>query len=39
MWLMAGRGRIPHDPILFALKNPISFALGTAMGLTAWLAV
>jgi len=22
MWLMAGRGRIPHDPILFALKNP-----------------
>lgn len=39
MWLMAGRGRIPHDPILFALKNPISFALGAAMGLTAWLAV
>ncbi len=39
MWLMAGRGRISHDPVLFALKNPASLALGAAMGLTAWLAV
>ncbi len=39
MWLMAGRERIPHDPVLFALNNPTSLALGAAMGLTAWLAV
>jgi hypothetical protein len=39
MWLMARRGRIPHDPVLFALKDPTSLALVAAMGLTACLAV
>lgn len=39
MWLMARRGRIPHDPVLFALTNSTSLMLVVAMGLTAWLAV
>lgn len=39
MWLMARRGRIPHDPVLFALKDRVSVLLISAMGIGALLAV
>jgi len=39
MWLMAHRGRMTDDPLVFALKNRVSLILIVLMGLTAWLAV
>jgi len=37
MWLMARRGRIPHDPITFALRDRTSALLIAAMAATALL--
>jgi len=39
MWLMAHRGRMTDDPLVFALKNRVSAVLIVLMGATAWLAV
>ena len=39
MWLMAHRARMTDDPLVFALKNPVSLILILSMGVTAWLAV
>jgi len=39
MWLMAHRGRMTDDPLVFALKDRMSAILIVLMGATAWLAV
>ena len=39
LWLNAHRGRMTDDPLVFAVKNPVSLVLIVAMGMTAWLAV
>jgi 4-hydroxybenzoate polyprenyltransferase len=39
MWLMAHRGRMTDDPLVFALKDRVSAILIILMGATAWLAV
>jgi 4-hydroxybenzoate polyprenyltransferase len=39
MWLMAHRGRMTDDPLIFAVKDPVSLALLALMGYSAWLAV
>jgi hypothetical protein len=39
MWLMAHRGRMTDDPLVFAIKDPVSLTLVALMGMTAWLAV
>ena len=39
LWLTAHRGRMTDDPLVFAVRNPVSLALVVAMGITAWLAV
>jgi 4-hydroxybenzoate polyprenyltransferase len=39
VWLSAHRGRMPDDPLVFALKDPTSIVLVLLMGATAWLAV
>jgi 4-hydroxybenzoate polyprenyltransferase len=39
MWLMAHRGRMTDDPLVFALKDRVSAILIVLMGATAWLAV
>ena len=39
MWLIAHRGRMTDDPLVFALKDRVSLLLIILMGLTAWLAV
>ncbi len=33
LWLMARRGRMSHDPVVFALRDPTSLALIGAMGI------
>jgi 4-hydroxybenzoate polyprenyltransferase len=39
MWLMAHRGRMTDDPLVFAVKNRVSAVLIVLMGATAWLAI
>jgi 4-hydroxybenzoate polyprenyltransferase len=39
LWLMAHRGRMTDDPLVFAFKNRVSLVLAILMGVTAWLAV
>jgi len=39
LWLLARRGRLPHDPVLFTLRDPISGSLIGAMGIAALLAL
>jgi len=39
MWLMAHRGRMTDDPLVFAVRDPLSASLIVLMGATAWLAV
>jgi 4-hydroxybenzoate polyprenyltransferase len=39
LWLMAHRGRMTDDPLVFALKDRVSLFLAILMGVTAWLAV
>jgi hypothetical protein len=39
MWLMAHRGRMTDDPLVFAIKNRVSVVLISLMVLSAWLAV
>ena len=39
LWLVANRGKLTDDPIVFALRDPVSRILVALMGLCAWLAV
>jgi 4-hydroxybenzoate polyprenyltransferase len=39
LWLVANRGHMPEDPVLFALRDSRSRALVLLMGICAWLAV
>jgi len=39
MWLMAHRGRMSDDPLVFAVRDPLSATLIALMGATAWFAV
>lgn len=42
VWLLAGRGELHHDPVVFAIKDPISRLVGAAvvalfvLGVTGW---
>jgi 4-hydroxybenzoate polyprenyltransferase len=38
IWLLAHRGEIPDEPIVFALKDKASYAAGLAAGLIVWAA-
>jgi 4-hydroxybenzoate polyprenyltransferase len=37
-WLLANRGQMHHDPVLFALRDRTSYWLGAASAVVAWLA-
>jgi len=39
VWLTTHRGRMLDDPVLFALRDPLSRALVFLMGISAWTAV
>jgi len=39
MWLIAHRGRMTDDPLVFAVKDRVSLVLIALMGVSAWLAV
>ena len=39
LWLVANRGQMPEDPVLFALRDSRSWVLVVLMGICAWLAV
>jgi 4-hydroxybenzoate polyprenyltransferase len=39
LWLVANRGHMPEDPVLFALRDGRSRVLVVLMGICAWLAV
>ena len=39
MWLAAHRGRMTDDPLVFALRDPVSEALLVLMALSAWAAL
>jgi 4-hydroxybenzoate polyprenyltransferase len=39
LWLIAGRGRLDEDPILFAVRDPISYATGLIVALAIVLAL
>ena len=39
LWLVANRGHMPEDPVLFALRDSRSRVLVVLMGICAWLAV
>jgi 4-hydroxybenzoate polyprenyltransferase len=39
LWLVANRGHMPEDPVLFALRDSRSWVLVVLMGVCAWLAV
>jgi 4-hydroxybenzoate polyprenyltransferase len=39
LWLMAHRGRMTDDPLVFAIKDPVSITLLSVMAVSAWLAV
>jgi 4-hydroxybenzoate polyprenyltransferase len=38
LWLVANRGHLTDDPLVFALRDPLSRILVALMGLSAWLA-
>ena len=38
VWLLAHRGLVHEDPLLFALRDRASYAVGVAMAFTIWLA-
>ena len=37
-WVLAGRGKMNHDPVMFALCDPASYVVGSMALLLAWLA-
>jgi 4-hydroxybenzoate polyprenyltransferase len=38
MWLLANRGLVHEDPLLFALRDRVSWVVGAALAVTLWLA-
>lgn len=38
VWLLAHRGEIPDEPIIFALRDPASYIAGALAGLIVWMA-
>jgi hypothetical protein len=36
LWLIAGRGELDQDPVLFALQDPWSIAVAVLSGLALW---
>jgi len=38
VWLLAHRGQMHDDPIFFAVKDPVSYAVGLGAGAVLWLA-
>lgn len=38
VWLLAWRGEVHDDPIVFAIRDRVSYAVAGAMALTLWLA-
>ena len=38
LWLLAHRGQVHEDPLLFALRDRASYVVGVAMAVTIWLA-
>jgi 4-hydroxybenzoate polyprenyltransferase len=38
MWLLANRGLVHEDPLLFALRDRVSWVVGAVMAVTLWLA-
>jgi hypothetical protein len=39
LWLVANRGKLTDDPVVFAIRDPLSRVLVGLMGVCAWLAV
>jgi 4-hydroxybenzoate polyprenyltransferase/phosphoserine phosphatase len=39
VWLLASRGELNEDPVLFALTDRMSLLIGAAVALIAWLAI
>jgi threonine/homoserine/homoserine lactone efflux protein len=39
LWLIAGRGELGEDPVLFAVRDPSSIVLGALSGLVLLLAL
>jgi hypothetical protein len=39
LWLVANRGKLSDDPVVFAIRDPVSRVLVALMGVFAWLAV
>jgi 4-hydroxybenzoate polyprenyltransferase len=37
-WILAGRGKMSHDPVLFALADPASYLVGGLVVVLGWLA-
>jgi 4-hydroxybenzoate polyprenyltransferase len=38
-WLLAQRGELHEDPVIFALRDPASYVVGLAMAVAMWLAL
>jgi 4-hydroxybenzoate polyprenyltransferase len=38
VWLLAGRGEVHHDPILFAFRDRVSYVIGAAVGILVFAA-
>lgn len=38
MWLLAHRGRMPDDPVLFAVKDPVSYVVVATVAAAVWVA-
>jgi len=38
LWLLAARGRMHDDPVVFALRDPVSYAVGALTLAVIWLA-
>jgi 4-hydroxybenzoate polyprenyltransferase len=39
IWLLSHRGELHHDPVVFALGDRVSLALGVVVGVVFWLAL
>jgi hypothetical protein len=39
IWLLSHRGELHHDPVVFALSDRLSLALGVVVGVVFWLAL
>lgn len=39
VWLLAARGKLEEDPVVFAMRDGVSLGLGAAVALVAWLAM